>query len=357
MLKTIVLLSFYSLYTVFQKSTNCLTKYSSFRKKGKECYILISSNYILKNKSKKFSRDTCNILKKFERNNSSDKNFIKTYSVENENDYMENIFTHYEQKKIKKKKKILIANWKCYLSKEEAYKLIDTLTRIKYSNYIDVILSLNLLYIPYLLRKIQENNSKIYACSQDVSLVNDFGPFTGETTAKLIYDFSIKYTLIGHSERRQGFYKNGETIEQIVLKVYNAINSKLKVILCIGDDYKNSDNSTSSYKMKELLRLIKTKISKDDMKNIIIAFEPRFAIGTGKPVSYDVLNKYYYELKRDIAKEIDKSTSEEMMIVYGGSITKSNMKIYVDNTNVDGFLIGKASLNEDFIDIIRYVDH
>ncbi|SOV11002.1 triosephosphate isomerase, putative [Plasmodium gaboni] len=357
MLKTIVLLSFYSLYTVFQKSTNCLTKYSSFRKKGKECYILISSNYILKNKSKKFSRDTCNILKKFERNNSSDKNFIKTYSVENENDYMENIFTHDEQKKIKKKKKILIANWKCYLSKEEAYKLIDTLTRIKYSNYIDVILSLNLLYIPYLLRKIQENNSKIYACSQDVSLVNDFGPYTGETTAKLIYEFGIKYTLIGHSERRQGFYKNGETIEQIALKVYNAINSKLKVILCIGDDYKNSDNSTSSYKMKELLRLIKTKISKDDMKNIIIAFEPRFAIGTGKPVPYDVLNKYYYELKRDIAKEIDKSTSEEMMIVYGGSITKSNMKIYVDNTNVDGFLIGKASLNEDFIDIIRYVDH
>ncbi|SOV73990.1 triosephosphate isomerase, putative [Plasmodium sp. gorilla clade G3] len=357
MLKTLLLLSFYSLYTVFQKSNSCLTKHSSFRKRGKECYELISSNYILKNKSRKLSRDTCSILKKFERNKSSDKKFIKTYSIENKNYYMENIFTHDEQKKKKKKKKILIANWKCYLSKEEAYKLIDSFTRIKYSNYIDVILSLNLLYIPYLLQKIKENNSKIYACSQDVSLVNGFGPFTGETTAKLIHDFGNEYTLIGHSERRQGFYKNGETIEQIVLKVYNAINSKLKVILCIGDDYKNCDNSSSSYKMMELLRLIKTKISKDEMKNIIIAFEPRFAIGTGKPVSYDILNKYFYELKRDIAKEIDKSTSEEMMIVYGGSITKSNMKNYVDNTHMDGFLIGKASLNEDFIDIIRYVDH
>ncbi|EUD67352.1 triosephosphate isomerase (TIM) [Plasmodium inui San Antonio 1] len=253
-------------------------------------------------------------------------------------------------------KKIIIGNWKCYLTKEEAYTLIDTFTKIKYSSHIDLILSPNLLFIPYLLQKIEENNSKIFACSQDVSLASGFGAFTGETTATLIKQFGNKYTIIGHSERRRGFCSDGETLEETAQKVHNAVQSKLKVILCVGDDYQNENRPFTSSKTRKLLSLIKQAIPKDDMQNIIIALEPSFAVGTGKPGSADFLNTCYWDIKRNIAEEVDTQTRDAVKIVYGGSVTRHNMKYYVEKTPVDGFLIGKGSLDETFIDIIKYVD-
>uniref|UniRef100_A0A8C9GZ02 Triosephosphate isomerase n=1 Tax=Piliocolobus tephrosceles TaxID=591936 RepID=A0A8C9GZ02_9PRIM len=194
----------------------------------------------------------------------------------------------------KKKNKIIIANWKCYLLKEEAYKIIDDLTKIKYSSNIDVILSTNLLFIPYLLEKIKSNNSKIHACSQDVSLVNDLGAFTGETPAHLIYNFGSTYTIIGHSERKRGFYNYKETFDQTILKVINAINSGLKVILCVGDDYMNENFRILPNKFRDLLSLIKRKVPKNQMNNIMFALEPTFAVGTGNPLSTSILNNCYF---------------------------------------------------------------
>ncbi|ANQ07664.1 Triosephosphate isomerase [Plasmodium coatneyi] len=253
-------------------------------------------------------------------------------------------------------KKIIIGNWKCYLTKTEAYRLIDTFTKIKYSNNIDLVLSPNILFMPYLLEKIEKNNSKIFACAQDVSLASGFGAFTGETTATLLKQFGNKYTIIGHSERRRGFYNNGETLEQTAQKVQNALQSKLKVILCIGDDYHNENGPFTSSKTRKLLSLIKQAIPKDDMQNIIIALEPSFAIGTGNHVSPDTLNTCYWDIKRNIAEEVDTQTSNAVKILYGGSVTRHNMKDYVEKTPVDGFLIGKASLDETFIEIVKYVD-
>ncbi|KJP87106.1 triose-phosphate isomerase [Plasmodium fragile] len=254
-------------------------------------------------------------------------------------------------------RKILIGNWKCYLTKKEAYPLIDAFTKIKYSNYLDLVLSPNILFMPYLLDKIEENNSKIFACSQDISLASGLGAFTGETTADLIKQFGTKYTIIGHSERRRGFHSNnGETLEQIAQKVHNAVQSKLKVILCVGDDYQDEHNPFTSSKTRRLLSLIKQTIPKDEMQNIIIALEPSFAIGTGKSVTADFLNTCYWDIKRNVADEVDTETSDAVKIVYGGSVTRHNMQNYMEETPVDGFLIGKGSLNETFIDIIKYVD-
>ncbi|CRG99767.1 triosephosphate isomerase, putative [Plasmodium relictum] len=342
MQKKIVLLYIYLFNLYYIKISNCLLK-CSYKLKIRKKYF-ISPKWILKEMKININKYKLN---KLEVKNENNKKLIKTYSLTSN--------VNNEVKK-KKKKKIIIGNWKCYLSKEQAYKLIDTLTKVKYSNYIDLVISPNLLFIPYLQEKIKENNSKINTCSQDVSLVNGFGAFTGETTAKLIYEFGNKYTIIGHSERKKGFYNNVETIEQTVLKVCNAIHSKLKVILCVGEDYDSTNFQLFSLKIRELLSIIKKKVSKNEMKNIIIAFEPNFAIGTGKYVSYDILNDCCLDIKKSIADEIDTKTSDEMLIVFGGSINKSNMKNYISNTVIDGFLIGKASLDETFIDIIRYVD-
>ncbi|CRG94271.1 triosephosphate isomerase, putative [Plasmodium gallinaceum] len=341
MQKKILLLYIYLFNLYYIKLSNCLSEYL-YKLKIRKRYF-ISPKCILK--VTKINSDDKYKLSKIKIKHANNKKLIKTYSLINSN-----------IGEIKKKKKIIIGNWKCYLSKEQAYKLIDTITQIKYSSYIDLIISPNLLYIPYLQQKIKENNSKIITCSQDVSLVNGFGPFTGETTAKLIYDFGNKYTIIGHSERKKGFYNNVETIEQTVLKVYNAIHSKLKVILCVGEDYDYTNFHLFSSKIKELLSIIKKKISKNEMKNIIIAFEPNFAIGTGKSVSYNILNDCCLDIKKNIANEISPQISDDISIVFGGSINKSNMKNYIGNTISDGFLIGKASLDETFIDIIKYVD-
>ncbi|VWU48335.1 triosephosphate isomerase, putative, partial [Hepatocystis sp. ex Piliocolobus tephrosceles] len=180
------------------------------------------------------------------------------YREENNNHSNNNNFSYKDNNNIiswwgKKKNKTIIANWKCYLLKEEAYKIIDELTKIKYSNNIDVILSTNLLFIPYLLEKIKSNNSKIHVCSQDVSLVNDLGAFTGETTAHLLHNFGGTYTIIGHSERKKGFYNYKETSDQTILKLINAIKSGLKVILCVGDDYMNQHFKILPDKFRDLL--------------------------------------------------------------------------------------------------------
>ncbi|KAI4838904.1 triosephosphate isomerase [Plasmodium brasilianum] len=315
----------------------------------KKFFFFISSRLLLK-KRKYTTQNAYNKLNNINLKNNFHKQLSKIYVS-----YINNNINSEREKK-KNKKKIIIGNWKCYLLKEQAYRLIDILTKIKYSNRIDLILSLNLLFIPYLLEKIKENNSKIYTCSQDVSLVNGLGAYTGETTATLIHEFGSRYTIIGHSERKRGFGNNGETLEQTVLKVYNAINSKLKVILCVGEDYINEKFGFHSVQIKKLLSFIKKKISKDEMKNIIIALEPSCAVGTGNPVSSDVINNCYWDIKKNIAEEVNAQISEEMQIVYGGSITKYNMKNFLDNTFVDGFLIGRSSLDESFIDIIKYVD-
>ncbi|KNA00002.1 triosephosphate isomerase, putative [Plasmodium vivax] len=255
-----------------------------------------------------------------------------------------------------KGRKIIIGNWKCHLSKAEAYRLIDAFTKIKYSNNVDLVLSPNLLFMPYLLQKIEENDSKIFACSQDVSLASGLGAFTGETTATLIKHFGNEYTIIGHSERRRGFCSNGETLEQTAQKVHNAVQSQLKVILCVGDDYQNEDRPFTSSKTRTLLSLIKQTIPKEHMQSIVIALEPSFAVGTGKPVSADFLNTCYWDIKRNLAEEVDAQTSDAVKIVYGGSVTRHNMENYLEKTPVDGFLIGKGSLDETFMDIVKYVD-
>lgn len=259
-----------------------------------------------------------------------------------------------------KKKITLLANWKCYLPKETAYHLIDQWTQLDFSDRIDLIVSPNLLHIPYLHKKIEENNSKIKICCQDVSVVNGSGPFTGETTADTFSDFlgSIKkkYTLIGHSERKHGFLKNPETDEQTTAKIFNALHADLDIILCIGNDisYKNYDSNFS--RLANLLSMIKQKISYIHWKRMMFAFEPSFAIGTGTSAPYEFLNDCCTFVKQWLAKETDQKTSECVPILYGGSVCKSNIKNYLHNTAIDGFLVGKASISESFVDIINMLN-
>lgn len=263
-------------------------------------------------------------------------------------------------KKKWKKKITLLANWKCYLPKETAYHLIDQWTQLNFSDRIDLIVSPNLLHIPYLQKKIEENNSKIKICCQDVSVVNGPGPFTGETTADTFSDFlgSIKkkYTLIGHSERKQGFLKNPETIEQTTAKIFNALHANLDIILCIGNDIPYSNYDLNFSGLAELFSLIKQKISYTQWKRMMFAFEPSFAIGTGTSAPYEFLNDCCTFVKQWLAKEIDQKTSECAPILYGGSVCKSNIKNYLNNTTIDGFLIGKASISESFVDIISMLN-
>lgn len=263
-------------------------------------------------------------------------------------------------KKKWKKKITLLANWKCYLPKETAYQLIDQWTRLSFSDQIDLIVSPNLLHIPYLQKRIEENNSKIKICCQDVSVVNGSGPFTGETTADTYSDFlgSIKkkYTLIGHSERKQGFLKNPETDEQTTVKICNALHADLDIILCIGHNIPYNNYDLYYYRLEDLFSMIKQKISYIQWKRIMFAFEPSFAIGTGTSAPFEFLNNCCAFVKQWLAKEIDQKTSECIPILYGGSVCKSNIKNYLYNTTIDGFLIGKASISENFVDIINMLN-
>lgn len=256
-----------------------------------------------------------------------------------------------------KKKVKLIANWKCYLQKKKAYELIDILTKLDISSRVDLILSPNLLYIPYLQKKIEENKSPIKICCQDISGINGYGPFTGETTACMYSDFLVtekeKYVLIGHSEKKKNYFQNPETDEQTATKLRNALNANLVPVLCFGHDFSNRTCKFSFSKIKELFSLIKEKITYAQWKKVIFAFEPHFAVGTGLAASYEIINECCSFIKQWLAKEIDQETSDSSSIIYGGSVGTSNIEKFLHNSTVDGFLIGKASVSENFIHIIR----
>tara|TARA_Y100001936_G_C15845753_1_gene544457 strand:+ start:96 stop:794 length:699 start_codon:yes stop_codon:yes gene_type:complete len=167
----------------------------------------------------------------------------------------------------------------------------------------------------------------------------DYGAFTGSINSKMIKDIGAKYVILGHSENRQ----SGETDKLINLKIKSALKSKLKVILCIGETYKERRKKITNQILKRQIQLGLKGINKK--KNILIAYEPVWSIGTGLIPKKSDLNKTI---------EFIKKRTKKLKILYGGSVNPKNMIELKSINNIDGFLIGGASQDsKKFIDIIK----
>ena len=252
-------------------------------------------------------------------------------------------------------KKIIIGNWKLNLDHLEAIQLFQ---KLNYSLNTDIDEKISIVVAPShtSLRSIQTiidaDKLNIFLSSQDVSMFND-GAYTGEVSAHQLAKLNISYCIVGHSERRQHF---NETDEFVNIKVNNLINKEITPIICFGE---SNDQRTDGNYMDFLINQIENStkgLRKDKVDEIIFAYEPIWAIGTGQNASLQDIVEVISKVKEFISKKSFFS-EEKIKFIYGGSVSPDNSYEILNSKIIDGALVGGASLDVDkFIKIIESVD-
>jgi triosephosphate isomerase (TIM) len=252
------------------------------------------------------------------------------------------------------RKQIIAGNWKMNLSIKDSIKLAKGLkSKIKSTKNKEIIISPSFTALNEIHKIIK--NSKIKLAAQNVCYENN-GAFTGEVSASMLKGVGCSYTIIGHSEQRHVF---NETDDIINLKVLNSIKNKLKVILCIGETLKQKNKNQTNDVIINQLKKGLSNIKNSDMKNIIIAYEPVWAISGGDSKktpakSSDAENAH--ELIRKVIKSMyNQKISNSIQIIYGGSVKPDNIAEIMMQSDIDGVLVGGASLDsKKFIEITKY---
>lgn len=223
-------------------------------------------------------------------------------------------------------KPLIIANWKCNpVTLREARRLFDSVKNsIKNIKNVEVVICPPFVYLSSL--KFQVSGFRLGSQS---CFWEEKGAFTGEVSPAMLKNLGCRYVIIGHSERRK--YQK-ETDEMINKKIKAVLKNDLKPILCVEN-------------VSQVKRGLK-EISKDGLKNVVIAYEPVFAIGSGKPCSPQRAEK--------IRKTIKSAINTDILILYGGSVNSQNVRDYIKKAGFQGLLVGGASLNpEEFIKIVK----
>ena len=252
-------------------------------------------------------------------------------------------------------KKIVAANWKMNNDEYSSKKLtFDFLKSISESNNTKVLKILSVPF-PFLntVSKMCEGVESVFVSAQNLSSYSD-GAYTGEVSAKMLSSISIPFSLVGHSERRELF---GETDNVVFSKICLLLENNITPIFCCGEPIDVRNNNTHLTYVEEQLNLSVFKLKSSQFKNLIIAYEPVWAIGTGKTASENDISEMHNHIRNLIKSKYSSSLSNDTSIIYGGSINPQNAKLIFDIRNVDGGLVGGASLNaKDFIDIVNSIN-
>ena len=249
------------------------------------------------------------------------------------------------------KRYLIAGNWKMNKTTGEAIELAQKLVEsLKDVNDRDILICppFTALYSVY--QVIKGTNIKLGA--QDVFYENS-GAFTGEISPIMLKDVGCEYVIIGHSERRHII---GETDELINKKIKAAINNGLKTILCVGELLEEREAGKTLEVVKTQIEKGLNGVSKEEMKNVVIAYEPVWAIGTGKTAKPEDAQEVHAYIRELLSKLYSKEIAEETIIQYGGSVKASNIDSLMAMPDIDGALVGGASLiAEEFTRIVKFI--
>ena len=248
---------------------------------------------------------------------------------------------------------IIAGNWKMNGLIEEAVQLVKDIQPSENHN-IETIVSPPFTALNSVNQYLNTTNSgkrgNIVLAAQNV-FWEEKGAFTGEISPIMLANIGCRYVIIGHSERRQYFNESNESINK---KIKASLKANLKCIVCVGETLKQRENNqTFSIIELQIIRGF-DKISPDALENCVIAYEPVWAIGTGKTASPEEADETHQFIRGEIYKMYNKIAAEKIKILYGGSVKPDNAKALFSKDNIDGALVGGASLNADsFNKIIR----
>ncbi len=247
------------------------------------------------------------------------------------------------------RKAVIAGNWKMNKTASEAKELITALIPlVEGKNGCDIVICTPYTSLITAIELTKGTNIKVGA--ENVHFAKS-GAYTGEISADMLTELGVEYVIIGHSERRQYF---GETDETVNLRTKAALDAGLKVILCLGEVLSERQNGITEEIVSMQTKLALKDITEEQLKNIIIAYEPVWAIGTGLTATPDQAEEVCAHIRAVVAKLYNEKAAEALTIQYGGSMNAANAADLLSKTNVDGGLIGGASLKpNDFATIIE----
>lgn len=246
---------------------------------------------------------------------------------------------------------IVAGNWKMNLNFEEADELIANIIEFLENEPLDnvgVIVCPPAVYLELATDHAQEND--LYVGSQNVSN-HESGAYTGEISARMLSSMGVHYSIIGHSERRKYF---AETNEMLAQKVNMALKNDIAPIFCCGEVLPEREAGNHFEVVKKQIEESLFHLSENDFSNVVVAYEPVWAIGTGVTASPEQAQEMHAYIRKLITEKYGAETANETSILYGGSCNAENARELFANSDVDGGLIGGASLkSDDFIKIIQ----
>ena len=255
----------------------------------------------------------------------------------------------FNKKKSKMRKKIVAGNWKMNLNLQEGVALAKEINEVMTAEKpnCDVVICTPFIHLASVAKEL---NASLVGLGAENCADKEKGAYTGEVSAEMVKSTGAQYVILGHSERRQYY---GETAEILKEKVLLALKNGLKVIFCCGETLEERESNRQNAVVKAELEGSVFNLSAEEWKNIILAYEPIWAIGTGKTATSDQAEEMLCYIRSIVAEKYGKEVAEETSILYGGSCKASNAPELFSKPNIDGGLIGGASLKAaDFKGII-----
>ncbi len=246
------------------------------------------------------------------------------------------------------RKKIIAGNWKMNMTPTEAVALCETLKNLVKNDDVDVVYCVPAIDIVPVVNALKGSNVKVGA---ENMYFEEKGAFTGEISAAMLKDAGVEYVIIGHSERRE-YFKEDDCI--LNKKVKKAIESGLTPILCCGETLTQREMGITMDFIRTQIKSDLNGVSADEVAKIVIAYEPIWAIGTGKTATTAQAEEVCGGIRACIREMYDDATAESVRIQYGGSVNAGNAAELFKEKDIDGGLVGGASLKADFGRIVCY---
>lgn len=246
------------------------------------------------------------------------------------------------------RKKIIAGNWKMNMTPTEAVALIEKLKPLVVTQDADVVFCVPAIDIIPAVEATKGTNIEIGA---ENMYYEEKGAFTGEISPEMLTDAGVKYVIIGHSERREYFAETDETVNKKVLK---AFEHGLTPIICCGESLKQREQGITIDWIRQQIKIAFINVTADQAKKAVIAYEPIWAIGTGKVATTEQAQEVCAAIRICIGEIYDEATAVAIRIQYGGSVTAASAAELFAQADIDGGLVGGASLKEDFGKIVNY---
>ncbi|WP_077301132.1 triose-phosphate isomerase [Virgibacillus pantothenticus] len=247
------------------------------------------------------------------------------------------------------RKKVIAGNWKMNKLANDANQFVDEVkSKLPQSEKVEAIVCAPFPFLAQLVEKTKDTKLKVAAQTMHYE---ESGAYTGEVSPEMLADLGVTYVVLGHSERREYYNETDETVNK---KVHAAFKHQLTPIVCVGETLEQREaNETMDHVEMQVTKALEG-LSEEQVANTIVAYEPIWAIGTGKTATSEQANEVCTHIREVIAKLTSKETADKVIIQYGGSVKPANVEELLAQSDIDGALVGGASLEPDsFLQLVE----